>query len=402
MTNFDFCVPTKVIFGRDTENRVGKEIAAFGVGRVLIVYGGQSAERSGLLERIRHSLKDTELSFVELGGVKPNPRLSKVREGIELARQESVDFLLAVGGGSAIDTAKAIGYALANPEHDIWDMFLGKTVPKVCAPVGVVLTIAAAGSETSNSCVITNEEGWLKRSCNSECVRPRFAIMNPELTFTLPPYQTASGGADIMMHTQERYFSNDKNTELVDRMSEALMITVKHNILKALADPMDYDARAELMWAGSLSHNGITGVGRQGDYATHKIEHELGGLFDVAHGAGLTAVWGSWARYVMHHDIGRFAQFAVRVMGCPMDYDMPEKTALAGIAALEDFYRTIGMPTNLKELGLDNITDQQIREMAEKCTNWGTVKIGSFVPLETEDIVSILKMANFSGRLSEK
>lgn len=393
MTNFEFCVPTKVIFGRETEGCAGKEIVMFGGSRILVVYGGKSAEKSGLLDRIRRSLDEAGLTFAELGGVVPNPRLSKVREGIDLFKREHIDFILAVGGGSAIDTAKAIGYAAANPEHDIWNMFEGKAVPLACAPIGVVLTIAASGSETSNSCIITNEDGWLKRSCNSELGRPRFAIMNPALTYTLPAFQTAAGGVDIMMHTQERYFSNDKNTELVDRISEGLMVTVKNNIVKALKNPGDYHARAELMWAGSLSHNGITGTGRQGDYATHKIEHEIGGMFDVAHGAGLAAIWGSWARYVMDHDVSRFAQFAVRVMGCEMDFDHLEHTALAGIEMLEDFYRSIGMPTNLRELGLEKVTDEQISEMADKCTNGNTVKVGNFLPLNKEDVATILQMA---------
>lgn len=301
--------------------------------------------------------------------------------------------MLAVGGGSVIDSAKAIAYAMANPEHDIWDFFDGKAAPSACLPVGVVLTIAASGSEMSNSCVITKEEGGMKRSLNTDLARPRFAIMNPELTFTLPPYQTAAGSVDIMMHTQERYFANEKNNELIDRIAEGLMVTVLHNAPIVMKDPTDYNARAELMWAGSLSHNGLTGTGRLGDFACHKMEHEIGGMFDVIHGAGLAAIWGSWARYVCKHDIGRFAQFAVRVMGCPMDYDNPENTALAGIEALENFYRRLDMPTNLRELGLADVTDAQIHEMAEKCTNGGKNRIGNFVPLGESDIEKIFKMA---------
>ena len=393
MENFEYYSPTKVIFGKKTEQCVGQEILRAGGSRVLVLYGGESARRSGLLDRIEASLQEAGLIYDMLGGVRPNPRLSKVREGIELAKKEQVDFLLAVGGGSTIDTSKAIAYAIANPETDVWDFFTGKAAPTACAPVGVVLTIAASGSETSNSCVITNEEGWLKRSVNTDYARPRFAVMNPELTYTLPPYQTASGTVDIMMHTQERYFTNDKENELIDRMAEGLLVTVLHNAPKALEDPKDYHARAELMWAGSLSHNGLTGTGRQGDFACHKIEHELGGMFDVAHGAGLAAIWGSWARFVMQHDIGRFAQYAVRVMGCPMDFDHPEKTALAGIEAMEAFYRRLNMPTNLRELGLQDVSDEQIREMAEKCTDSGKNKIGNFVPLSTEDIETILRNA---------
>lgn len=393
MLNFEFYSPTKVIFGRDTEKTVGAEIKKLGYKKVLVHYGGGSAKKTGLLDCVCRSLRSEGLSFVELGGVQPNPRLSKVREGIELARAEQVDFLLAVGGGSVVDSAKAIAYGIANPENDIWEFFEGTAAPKGCAPVGVVLTIAAAGSETSNSCVITKEEGGLKRAVNTDYARPKFAIMNPELTYTLPAYQTASGAVDILMHTQERYFANEKENELIDRMAEGLMVTVLHNAPVLLENPRDYHARAELMWAGSLSHNGLTGTGRIGDFASHKMEHELGGMFDVAHGAGLAAIWGSWARYVLHHDIGRFAQFAVRVMGCPMDFDDPEKTALAGIEALEDFYRRMGMPTNLRELGITEITDGQIREMANKCTNNGTVRVGNFVPLGVEDVEKIFKLA---------
>lgn len=393
MINFEYYAPTKVIFGKETEQKVGEEIKKCNGKKVLIHYGGESARRSGLLNRVEKSLTEAGISFVSLGGVKPNPRLSKVREGIDLAKKENVDFLLAVGGGSVIDSAKAIAYAMANPDHDIWEFFVGSVVPKACLPVGVVLTLAASGSEMSNSCVITNEDGGFKRALNTDLARPRFAIMNPELTYTLPPYQTAAGAADIMMHTQERYFANQKNTELIDRIAEGLMVTVQHNALLAMKEPQNYNARAELMWAGSLSHNGLTGTGRVGDFACHKIEHEIGGMYDVAHGAGLTAVWGSWARYVYQHDVARFAQFAVRVMGCPMDFDKPENTALAGIEAVEEFYRKIQMPTNLRELGLDSVSDEAIHEMATKCTGNDSTKIGNFVPLTTADIEKILKMA---------
>ena len=393
MQSFQFKCPTEIIFGRGAEEKVGEKIKAYGGTHVYIVYGGGSAVRSGLLGRCTDSLKAAGIPYELLGGVKPNPRLSKVREGIELCKSSGADFLLAVGGGSVIDTAKAIGYALANPEFDIWDLFMGKATAKACAPVGAVLTISAAGSETSNSCVITNEDGWLKKGVNYECSRPRFAIMNPALTCTLPPYQTASGGVDIMMHTMERYFSNTDHTELLDRMSEGLLKTVMTNVKKALADPNDYDARAELMWAGSLSHNNLMGVGKVQDWATHKIEHELGGMFDVAHGAGLAAVWGSWARYVMHVNLPRFTRFAVEVMGCEMDYENPEATALAGIAAFESFCRSIGMPSNLRELGLGDITEEQMHEMAVKCTQNDTIKIGGLIRLYAADIEKIYAAA---------
>lgn len=391
MNDFQYYTPTKVVFGRGTEEQAGQLVKEQGGTRALVHFGGRSARESGLLDRVLASLDRAGVAHVELGGVVPNPRLSKVREGMELCCREGVDFLLAVGGGSVIDSAKAIALGLAY-EGDVWDLFSGQPAQD-CLPVGTVLTIAAAGSEMSNSCVITNEDGWLKKGVNYECSRPRFAIMNPALTCTLPPYQTASGGVDIMMHTMERYFSNTEHTELLDRMSEGLLKTVMANTRKALADPNDYDARAELMWAGSLSHNNLLGVGKVQDWATHKIEHELGGMFDVAHGAGLAAVWGSWARYVMHANLPRFTRFAVEVMGCEMNYANPEETALAGVAAFESFCRSVGMPSNLHELGLGDITEAQMHEMAVKCTQNDTLKIGGLVRLYAADIEKIYAAA---------
>ena len=391
MNDFQYYTPTKVVFGRGTEEQAGQLVKEQGGTRALVHFGGRSARESGLLDRVLASLDRAGVAHVELGGVVPNPRLSKVREGMELCCREGVDFLLAVGGGSVIDSAKAIALGLAY-EGDVWDLFSGQPAQD-CLPVGTVLTIAAAGSEMSNSCVITNEDGWLKKGVNYECSRPRFAIMNPALTCTLPPYQTASGGVDIMMHTMERYFSNTEHTELLDRMSEGLLKTVMANTKKALADPNDYDARAELMWAGSLSHNNLMGVGKVQDWATHKIEHELGGMFDVAHGAGLAAVWGSWARYVMHANLPRFTRFAVEVMGCEMNYANPEETALAGVAAFESFCRSVGMPSNLRELGLGDITEAQMHEMAVKCTQNDTLKIGGLVRLYAADIEKIYAAA---------
>lgn len=391
MNDFQYYTPTKVVFGRGTEEQAGQLVKEQGGTRALVHFGGRSARESGLLDRVLASLDRAGVAHVELGGVVPNPRLSKVREGMELCCREGVDFLLAVGGGSVIDSAKAIALGLAY-EGDVWDLFSGQPA-RNCLPVGTVLTIAAAGSEMSNSCVITNEDGWLKKGVNYECSRPRFAIMNPALTCTLPPYQTASGGVDIMMHTMERYFSNTEHTELLDRMSEGLLKTVMANTKKALAEPNDYDARAELMWAGSLSHNNLMGVGKVQDWATHKIEHELGGMFDVAHGAGLAAVWGSWARYVMHANLPRFTRFAVEVMGCEMNYANPEETALAGVAAFESFCRSVGMPSNLRELGLGDITEAQMHEMAVKCTQNDTLKIGGLVRLYAADIEKIYAAA---------
>ena len=323
MINFEYYTPTKVIFGKNAEEKTGELVKAQGCKKVLVHYGGNSAKKSGLLDRICKSLEKEEIAYVTLGGVVPNPHLGKVHEGIELCKKEGVDFILAVGGGSVIDSGKAIGYGVAN-EGEVWDFYEKTRVPKACLPIGAVLTIAAAGSEMSNSSVITNENGWLKRGYNDDICRCRFAIMNPELTYTLPAYQTASGCVDIMMHTMERYFTKEENTTLTDGIGEALIRTVMQSARVLKEDPENYDARAQVMWAGSLSHNGLTGCGTVGDWASHQLEHELGGMFDVAHGAGLAAVWGSWARYVYKEKPERFAQFAVNVMGVTNDFSNPE------------------------------------------------------------------------------
>ena len=378
--------------GSGAVKEIGPELSARGFRKALIC-SGKHVVKSGEINKILDPLKEAGIDAALFTDIKANPTIENVQDGVALCKEIGAQCVVAVGGGSVIDTAKAIGYALANPEFDIWDLFMGKATAKACAPVGAVLTISAAGSETSNSCVITNEDGWLKKGVNYECSRPRFAIMNPALTCTLPPYQTASGGVDIMMHTMERYFSNTEHTELLDRMSEGLLKTVMANTKKALAEPNDYDARAELMWAGSLSHNNLMGVGKVQDWATHKIEHELGGMFDVAHGAGLAAVWGSWARYVMHANLPRFTRFAVEVMGCEMNYANPEETALAGVAAFESFCRSVGMPSNLHELGLGDITGAQMHEMAVKCTQNDTLKIGGLVRLYAADIEKIYAAA---------
>lgn len=391
MLNFEFYAPTKVVFGKNAESQVGKLIKEQGCKKVLVHFGGNSAKKSGLLDRIYESLKEEGISYVSLGGVVPNPRLSKVHEGIELCKSEGVDFILAVGGGSVIDSGKAIGFGLAN-EGEVWDFYDHTRIPKDCTPIGCVLTIAAAGSEMSNSSVITNEEGWLKRGCNSDSSRCKFAIMNPELTYTLPAYQTASGCVDILMHTMERYFTKTENTMLTDGISEALMKTVIQNAKILTVEPENYDARAEIMWAGSLSHNNITGCGTIGDWATHQLEHEIGGIFDVAHGAGLAAVWGSWARYVYKEKPERFAQFAVNVMGITNDFSNPFKTACAGIRAMEEFYHSISMPISISELGIE-LTDEQVKELAYKCTFEKTRTIGAFKKLEEEDIKNIYQMA---------
>lgn len=391
MENFNYYTPTKVVFGRETEEQAGELVREQECKKVLVHYGSGSVKRSGLLDRIYRSLDDAGIDYISLGGVVPNPRLSLVYEGIRLCKEEGVDFILAVGGGSVIDSAKAIGYGVAN-EGDVWDFYEKKRQAKACLPIGVVLTISAAGSEMSDSSVITKEEGWLKRGYNSDLGRAKFAIMDPELTMTLPKYQTASGCTDIMMHTMERYFNHVENMELTDGISEHLIRTVMKNARILMEHPDDYNARAEVMWAGSLSHNGLTGCGTDGgDWASHQLEHELGGMFDVAHGAGLAAVWGSWARYVVDARPERFAQFAVNVMGVEKGTDEME-TALRGIEAMEAFYRSIEMPVSIRELGVDP-TDDQLREMAEKCSHFRKRTIGCVKKLDVDDMYRIYKNA---------
>lgn len=391
MVNFEYYTPTKVIFGKNAEEKTGELVKAQGCKKVLVHYGGSSAKRSGLLDRICKSLEKAGIDFVTLGGVVPNPHLGKVHEGIALCKKEGVDFILAVGGGSVIDSGKAIGYGVAN-EGEVWDFYAKTRVPKACLPIGAVLTIAAAGSEMSNSSVITNEDGWLKRGYNDDICRCRFAVMNPELTYTLPAYQTASGCVDIMMHTMERYFTKETDTALTDGIGEALIRTVMQSARILKENPENYDARAQVMWAGSLSHNGLTGCGTVGDWASHQLEHELGGMFDVAHGAGLAAVWGSWARYVYKEKPERFAQFAVNVMGVANDDSHPEKTALEGIKRMEEFYHAIDMPVSIHELGVD-LTEEQIQELAYKCSFMDKRTIGQFKVLNRQDIENIYRMA---------
>ena len=392
MFDFKYFTPTKVLFGKNTEDKVTELIKEFGGKKVLIHYGGGSVIRSGLMQRVTDKLDAAGIQYVKLGGAVPNHHLSLVYEGIELCKKEGIDFLLAVGGGSAIDSAKAIGYGVMN-DGDVWDFYDYKRQVKGCMPLGVILTLAATGSEMSDSSVITKEEGLVKRGYSSDFGRPRFAILNPELTMTLPDYQTACGCTDIMMHTMERYFTNGGNMELTDSMAEALLRTVKQNALVLVKDPKNYDARAEVMWAGSLSHNGLTGCGNDGgDWMTHKLEHELGGLYDVAHGAGLAAIWGSWARYVYKNCLPRFKRYAINVMGVAADAGTDEEIALKGLEAMEDFYRSIKMPTNLRELGV-NATEDDLKLMAHKCAVGVNGGKGSARFLREEDMYEIYKMS---------
>ena len=390
MNNFTFYSPTYFVFGKEEENNAGKYVKRFGGSKVLIHYGGGSVVRSGVLDRIKASLAAEGIGYVELGGVKPNPRSGLVYEGIEICKKENVDFVLAVGGGSTIDSSKAIAVG-ALYDGDFWDFYSGKAVEKAL-PVGTVLTIAAAGSEGSSGSVITKEEGMFKRSAGGEAMRPVFSILNPELTQTLPPYQTAAGVTDIMAHLLERYFTNTKNVEVTDRVIEGLLLTMVNEAPKVIANPNDYDARANIMWAGMMAHNDCCGVGREQDWASHDIEHELSALYDCAHGAGLAVIFPAWMEYNMNHDVARFAQIAVRVWGCSMDFQNPENTAKAGIKAFRNFLRSIGMPQTLGEVGGK---EEDIPYLAHTAAygngNKGT--LGSFVVLGEEDFKNIYKLA---------
>ena len=394
MFNFEFCAPTHVVFGRETEKQVGRLVKEYGGSRVLVHFGGQSAVRSGLLGRVCTALDEEGIFHVELGGVVPNPHVGKVREGIRLARENGIDFILAVGGGSVIDSGKAVAYGATDPDKDIWELYAHEREAGGCLPIGVILTIAAAGSEMSNSSVITNEETGSKRDYSSNMGRPKFAVMNPELTMTLPDYQTQAGCTDIMMHTMERYFTQGGNMELTDVIAEGLLRVVMKNAEILHTDPTNYEARAEVMWAGSLAHNDLTGCGNDGgDFASHMIEHELGGMFDVTHGAGLSAVWPSWARYVYKEDLPRFVRYAEKVMGVERAAGMSdEDVALAGISAMEDFYHRIGMPVNMTELGISP-TEEQMRKMAEGALRAVGGPLGSARKLDEEDVIAIYHMA---------
>ena len=391
MKGLKYYTPTEIKFGRDAELQAGKMLKKYGATKVFVHYGSERIVKDGLLKKILDTLDKEGIAHVELGGVVPNPRLSKVREGIEVAREFGADFLFGVGGGSVLDSLKAIGYGLAN-EGDVWDFYEHTRMPEACMPMGHVLTLSATGSVMSDSSVITNEEGWKKRGCNSDLCRPAFALMNPELTMSVSPYQTASGSADIMMHTMERYFNKMGSMEITDAIATGILKTVMRNTKKALENPNDYNARAEIMWCESLSHNGLTGCGTDGgDWSCHKMEHEIGGLYDVAHGAGLTTIWGSWARLVCDDLPERFYKFAVEVMDVePVGDEMD--VIYQGIERMEDFFRSIGMPTNFKELGVEP-TEEELHLMANKCEEANNGHIGSALTLYVEDMYRIYKEA---------
>ncbi|MBI9106360.1 MAG: iron-containing alcohol dehydrogenase [Spirochaetales bacterium] len=388
MVNFDYQNPTRIIFGKDTENETGRLASGYAE-KVLLHYGGGSIKKTGLYDRVTASLKDAGLEVFELSGVKPNPRLSLVREGIKICREKQIDLILAVGGGSVIDSAKAIGVG-ADYDGDVWDFYTGKAEPQGSTPVATILTIPAAGSESSQGSVITNEDGGLKRPCNSLYMYPVFSILNPELAYTLPEYQIACGTTDIMAHMIERYFTNVKNVELTDRLLEGAMRNIIHHAPRLLQDSKNYATWAEVMWTGTVAHNNMLDTGRIGDWGSHDIEHELSGMYDIAHGAGLAIIIPAWMKYVHNHDLNRFVQFATLVWSAEMDFNEPAKTALEGIYRLEAHFKRMGMKTRLSEVG---ITADTYEAMADKATDGDTKTLGNFVKLDKAALMEIFSLA---------
>ena len=392
MQSFSFYSPTEIAFGRDEEQKTGQLLKKYGGSKVFVVYGGGSIVKSGLLKKITDTLEAESLQYFLFGGAKPNPLVSHVREGVRAAVDFGADFILAVGGGSAIDTGKAIAHGVKNPETDIWRFWSREVELTKTMPIGVVLTLSAAGSEMSNSAVLTNADTGEKRGLSTDLNRPCFAVMNPELTYTVPKYQLSCGIADIMMHTLERYFSHVENNELTDGIAAALMRTVIKNAPIVLRDPSNYDAVSEIMWCGSLSHNGITGLGRPFDFPVHQFGHELSAKFDVAHGASLSATWGSWAEYVYKVNPARFAKYAKEVWD--VDEADTERAALAGIAKTVQFFKDIGAPTCFTELGIGIQDEDTVDEMAECCVHHGKRRVGLLKSLGKNDIIIILEKAN--------
>jgi len=392
MKSFTFYAPTKVIFGKGAEMNVAKETREFGGTKVMVVYGGGSVVKSGLLDKITRQLEDEGIPYITLGGVRPNPVLSFAREGIKQALDNGVDFILAVGGGSVIDTAKAIAHGAANPGIDVWSFWTGEAVLEKSLPVGVVLTLSAAGSETSNSAVITNDEIMSKRGFATDFNRPKFAIMNPELTYTMPKYQIMCGIVDIMMHTMERFFTKELDNELSDEIAAALLRVMIKNGPVALENPRDYHAMSEIMWCGSVSHNDLTGLGGAPDFGTHELGMELSAMFDVAHGASLSTMWDSWARYCFSQNPERFAQFGRMVWG--ITGDNAEEVGMAAIERMVAFYKSIGAPTCFSELGIGVQPESVLSELSDRCVYFGKRKIGIFKVLDRDDIYQIYKMAN--------
>lgn len=387
MLNYSYQNTTKIVFGKGTENQVGELVKAHS-NKVLLHYGGGSIKTNGVYDKVVTSLKEANVEFIELAGVMPNPRISLVREGIKICRENNIDFILAVGGGSAIDSAKAIA-AGVNYSGDVWDLFLGEEINHTCLKVATVLTIPAAGSESSTGSVCTNEEGQYKRSIGHPTLRPVFSILNPEFTFTLPKYQTSCGIVDMFAHILERYFTNEEHVDLTDRLCEGTMKAIIDNALRLNINPNDYNARAEIMQCGTIAHNGSLGMGRSEDWASHAIEHEISGIYDIAHGAGLAIIFPAWMKFVYKHNVNRFAQFAHRVFNIDLNLNNLEETALLGIKALEDFFAKIDMPTRLSHV---NIDDSRIEEMAKKVVAHKSY-VGGFVKIGAKEALEVFKLA---------
>ena len=394
MHAFEFYQPTAITFGPGAEGQVGEKAAQLGAGRVLVVYGGQSAKRSGLLDRVLDSLKGAGLTSETFGGIHPNPRLFQARDGVAKALEFGADLILAVGGGSVIDAAKAIALGAANPEADLWDFWLKKLPVERILPVGVVLTISASGSETSDSAVLTRDDTLEKRGLSSDLLRPKFAILNPELTYTLPPFQITCGVVDIMMHTLDRYFSYGGVNEMTDSIAEALLRNVIHYGPICMEQPENFEARSEIMWAGSLSHNHLTGLGKPGDWSPHQLEHELGGKFDVAHGAGLAAIWGAWAYHVYKADVSRFVRYAQNVWGIQQGDATPEETAVKGIEATRNFFHSLGMPITVAEMLGRRMTDEEIEDLTIKATWYDRRTLGNLMVLDKDEIRKVYQESN--------
>lgn len=389
MMNFEFSNVTEIVFGKDTESQTGVKIRKYsGCKKVLIVYGSDRIKKNGLFDAVTAALREQGIGYRELGGVHPNPRLGLVREGIEICRRDELSFILAIGGGSVIDTAKAIGVG-ALYEGDVWDFYLGKAAPVKTLQTAAICTIPAAGSEASLSSVITNEDGWYKKSINLDLIRPVFAIINPELTYTLPAYQIGCGVVDMMTHIMERYFTNTRDVDLTDRLCEAALRSIIANGVKTLEEPDHYRYRAEIVWAGTLAHNGLLNTGRMQDWASHRIGLELSGKYDLAHGASLSIVYPNWMKYVYRHDVDRFVQFAVRVWDVDLVFGRKEEIALEGISRMQEFFRKLRMPLSLTEA---EIPSDAFEELADKATSCDTIPVGNFVKIDKKAMIEIYQM----------
>ena len=388
MIDFVFQNPAKIIFGRTALSHLGEEALKYG-NKALLVYGGGSVKRIGLYDQVKNILAENQIAVWELGGIVPNPHLSRVREGIEICRREGIGLVLALGGGSVIDTGKGIVNGVPD-NGDVWDFYISKRTPKTSLPLGTILTLPAAGSEMSYSSVITNEDGMLKRGYNSLTNVPTFSILNPEWSFTLPPYQTACGCVDIIAHMMERYFTLVEHVELTDRLITAGILTVLHNAPIVMAEPENYDARAEVMWTGTLAHNTFLNTGRVGDWGSHKIEHELSAEYDIAHGAGLAIVFPAWMKYAIRQHPGKIAQFAMEIFNVPTNFGSETEIALEGVRRLEVFYQSLGMPIRLRDAGITNLNREKLAARALPTEN---AAVGEYIKLHRADIEEIYKLA---------